>query len=75
LFSGAGSTIRIDEVETLASNAGTQALEGLTMGADEQTPELEWSACDIGELIVYNADISDANRTLLEEYLAAKWAT
>ncbi len=73
LFNGSSGTIRVDKTETAAGDTGTFPLEGLTAAANFNSTPGEFGAHDIGELIIYNADISDADRTLLETYLADRW--
>ena len=73
LFNGASSTIRVNKSETKTGNAGTQGVDGLTLGSNQASTPTEFSATDIAEVIIYDADVSDANRTIIEDYLATKW--
>lgn len=73
LFSGVNTTIRIDKVETVSGNGGTTPCQGFTVGANSNTSATEFAAQDIAEILIYNSDVSDEDRTSIENFLTAKW--
>lgn len=52
-------------------SVGTNTFNGLIIGADT-TPD-SWSNIDVGEFLVYDNDVSDADRDKIETYLADRW--
>lgn len=69
---GASSLIRRDGVQIASGNANTGAFNNnITIGAN-QTPTIFFTG-DIGELLIYRADLSDADRDAVELYLMEKW--
>ncbi|WP_394840078.1 hypothetical protein LVJ94_24630 [Pendulispora rubella] len=52
-------------------DAGLPAMDALTLGC---APGMdEFASAMVGEILVYTASLSDANRRLVEEYLRGKW--
>lgn len=72
LFNGASSEYWINGASVGSGDAGTRDLDGITLGANG-TLSGKWADCEIGEVIVYNADISDADHDKVTGYLANKW--
>lgn len=71
VFNGASSSLRADAVSSSSGNPGTNALTSLVLGAGG----VEFANIEIGEWIMYNVALSDANRDAVEAYLKAKWST
>ena len=73
LYEGASSTFRLDGGAETDSGAvdGDATMTGLTLG--ERGSGGTDSQCYIGEIMVYDADVSDSDRTLLETYLKDRW--
>jgi len=71
LFSSTSSTMRVNGTQTDSGNVGTEAMNGITVGA-RFIPN-QFADIDVCEILVYNADVSDEDRDLLEAYLIEKW--
>ena len=71
LFNGASSEYWINGILKISGDAGSYPLDGVTLGANYIFAQ--YADCEICEVIVYNADISDVTRDKLTGYLANKW--
>lgn len=71
LFNGASSEYWINGISKVSGDAGTNTLDGLTLGAARVFTSN--ADCEICEVIIYNADISDVSRDKITGYLANKW--
>jgi hypothetical protein len=72
VFNGASSAGWVDAVSLFASNLGAQNLaSGITVGAGQNGDENLTG--DIGELLLYDSELSAPDRASVEAYLAAKW--
>lgn len=71
LFNGASSVARIDGTQDISGDVGSNALDGLTVGANRA--DGQHGDYDVGEVLVYDADLSDTNRNSVETYLSDKW--
>lgn len=72
LYNGSSSTGRIDGSQVLSGDAGSNALNGVTVGTYAGA-DSNFGNVDIGEVIIYDADLSDSDRDAVESYLADKW--
>ena len=54
-----------------AQDVGTNTLDGIRLGANDTGTN--FALVDISEMLIYNADVSDTDRDLIEDYLATKW--
>jgi len=70
-FNGANSKYWHNGVLVASGEAGAQALDGISLG--KQQSGINYADCDIMEVIIYNADISDVDRVKITGYLAKKW--
>lgn len=70
LSDGANSKISVDGGSAFTGNAGTANAGGVNIFA---VPSSGQMAAEIYEFIGYNAEITGANLTALQSYLAAKW--
>ena len=71
LFNGVSSALYINGVLDVAGAIGTGVMDGLTLGINYVLSYP--SNSEIGEVIIYNADISDVDRDKITGYLANKW--
>ena len=71
VFNGASSIGLINGGSQVSANFGTQGLGGLTLGMNGSTGN--YLNGDIGEVLVFNAVLSTADRQQVEGYLAWKW--
>ena len=72
LYDGTSSNLRYDGgAETFNVNCGTLDMNGLYLGGRKTGANV--SKIDIGEIIVYDADVSDSDRLGVETYLKQKW--
>lgn len=71
LFNNTGSSLKINGGATKTGTTGTNKMTGIRIGAASNLAA--WIG-DIGEVIIYNAAVSAADRLLVESYLNAKWA-
>ena len=71
LFNGASSEYWINGTSVVSGNAGTFALNGITLAANEVLSQN--SSSELMEVIGYHADLTDADRLGINNYLAAKW--
>lgn len=72
IVNGSATTFSISNATT-AGNVGTTALGSLNIGA--RSPGNEYWIGAMGELILYNRIITEAERVTLNSYLQTKWAT
>jgi len=72
LFNGASSALRKSRSALISGDAGTDGFNGITLGAATGGGS-NFSNLEIAEILVYDSDLSDANRDLVEAYLEAKW--
>ena len=72
LFNTTASEVRRNK-SSLSSglNVGTETLDGFRLGANI-TPG-QYADIDVSELLIYNADVSDADRDSIENYLQTRW--
>jgi len=74
LYEGASSTFRLDGGdETDSGTVGSVTMTGLTLAQRGDGVADRFSKCYIGEIIVYEADVSDSDRLGVETYLKQKW--
>jgi len=74
LYNGASSTFRLDGgTETDSGTVGSVTMTGLTLAQRGDGVADRFSQCYIGEIMVYESDVSDSDRTLLETYLKDRW--
>jgi len=72
VFATTSSDIRRDgNYIAEAQSVGTNALDGLTVGA--RFSDEEWFSGDIAEIIVFDSELSLANIMVVEEYLSSKY--
>lgn len=71
VHNGATSHIMTDETE-ISGNAGATAISDIYVGAN-QAPG-NYANGNIAEILIYNSDLSDANRTIVLAYLNNKYA-
>jgi len=71
LFNGASSQFWLNGISEASGDAGSRALDGITIGAlyDGARP---WKG-DIAEIIVYDAGLSNADKNEVGSYLATKY--
>lgn len=74
VFDGAASLASVDGVATAALSPGTNALNGLTIGASYTLAALSCLTGYIYEIIVYNTALTTAQRQQVEGYLANTYA-
>ncbi len=71
LWNGASSDLRRDASSVLSGNAGAGGTwNGITLGALSGGG---YGDAQIGEVLIYNANISGGDRTNIETYLATRW--
>lgn len=73
LFSGVSSDLRINGTSVVSGDAGSNNLDGITIACNYLTTSIFFKGY-IAEILIYDPSISDANRSLLENYLNTKWA-
>ena len=73
LFDGASSEVWIDGTSTATGDAGATAMQMLHLGAN--TVGTEPFTGDIGEIMVYDSGLSDADRLRVEDYLSKRWGS
>jgi hypothetical protein len=72
LYNSTSSTIRRNGSQIGSTGSvGSETTDGLNLGAVWNNTQP--SAFDVCEFIIYNADVSGTDRTLIEDYLATKW--
>jgi hypothetical protein len=72
LYDGTSSLLRYDGgAETFNVNCGTLDMNGLTLAQRKTGANV--AKIEIGEIIVYDADVSDSDRLGVETYLKQKW--
>lgn len=71
--SGALSAVYVDGTQLATGDAGANGLTGFTVGANPAGNGP--SAMDAGEILIYAAGLTAGQRTSLNAYLKAKWAT
>lgn len=71
-FNGATSKIWVDGVLTTTGNAGAGALAGVTLG-NRGGGGPYFLDGDLAEICIYNSTLSQINRDLVVDYLAARW--
>jgi len=72
LFNTTASDTRRNKTDLVTGqDVGTNTFNGLILGANDQGNQD--AGIDISEYLVYNADVSDSDRDLIETYLANKW--
>jgi fibronectin-binding autotransporter adhesin len=67
-----GNAVAYSSGNVLATSTGKQGPNSLSLGNGGLYPG-EWSNGSIGELVVYNTVLSDADRQAVESYLMNKW--
>lgn len=72
LFDGATSQLWIDGVSDASGDAGTDGMGGLTVGMNYSDSGLGWVG-DIAEIIIYDAELSDADKNEVGNYLADRY--
>jgi hypothetical protein len=72
IANGASSTLRVNG-SAVTGNPGTQGVNGVTIGARNNTTQ-DWATVDIGEILLYSGALSAGDQTTIENYLTAKWA-
>lgn len=72
LFNGVSGEFWINGISVANGDVGAKGLTGITLGA-LWTSGAVYADCQISEVIVYNADISDVSRDKITGYLADKW--
>lgn len=71
-FGTGGSLIRVDRVEEVVGSANTGPFDtDIFLGANNAGNN-PWDG-DIGEVLIYDADLTDAERAAIEAYLMTKW--
>lgn len=70
-FTGASSKSYFEGITTGAGNPGTGGLTGLLLGCTYDF--VSFADCDIAEVILYGATLSDADQKSLEGYLAKRY--
>lgn len=76
-FNGASSSIFVDGTSIVTGNAGTNGMDGATIGSDYVADTLGNGANhtgDIAEVIVYSPTLSAVDREIVEDVLGAKYA-
>ena len=71
-YNGASSAIRVDSAADASGDAGTLALDGLTVPQDSGKL-VSPGAVDVGQIAVYNPDASGYSRSDVEDYFTGKW--
>lgn len=70
---GASSSVRQDKSAVVSGDAGAHGLNGLTVGAQKDATTHQ--NVDVGEILVYTANLSDSSRNDVESYLDNKWGS
>lgn len=71
-YNGASSNIKTNEVTYISGNAGAQSLSGLNVGRQLSGTPYYFKG-GIAEIIIYNADVSAADRAKLRTYFKHKY--
>ena len=72
LYNTTASHFRRNKSDIATSqDVGTNTLDGIRLGANDTGTN--FALVDISEMLIYNADVSDTDRDLIEDYLATKW--
>lgn len=72
VFNGTSSSIAVNGGSPATGSAGTRTADGFTVGGNRSTAQ--FLNGEIAELLVYGADLIAAEKTIVENYLAAKYA-
>jgi len=72
LFNGASSQFWHNGISQASGDAGAQNMDGLTLGGQNNI-SARWSG-DIAELLIYNSNLSTADKNEVGAYLATKYA-
>ncbi len=70
-FDGASSDLRRNESSILSGDFNTIDSGGITFARRYDTSD--FSAIDVAEVLIYEAELSDSDRDDIEEYLIDKW--
>ena len=71
LYNGASCQFWHNGVSEVSGNAGANGIDGVTIGADIAGSDC-WDG-DIVEIIHYDADLSDADKNQVGNYLATRY--
>jgi hypothetical protein len=76
VFNGASSQFWLDGVSEASGDAGSKDVDGLTIGANYQgaAGNVDWIG-DIAEIIIYDSELSAADRAEVETYLSNKYGS
>ena len=72
VFNGSGSELWHNGVSVLTGNCGTAAMDGLTAGSGYNQGTQLWYG-DIAEIVIYDAELSDADKNEVGGYLADRY--
>lgn len=72
VFNGASSAMHINGAASASGNAGTAVIDGLTLGAKNDSTSHFTGY--IAECLIYNGLLTIADKNLVQNYLAAKYA-
>ena len=71
LFNDASSEFWSNGVSEASGDADPKVLDGITVGANYNTAS-RWKG-DVGELLIYDSGLSDADKNELGSYLGMRW--
>lgn len=71
IFNSVSSAFFADGTSILSGDAGSNILDGLTIGAKNSLSQ-EWPG-EIAELLIYTADLTANEKNLVQNYLASKY--
>jgi hypothetical protein len=74
ILNGASSSHQVNAATAANGNAGTQVLNGITIGANNVSPFSNCWTGDVGEVLLYSGSLSSGDQTSVRNYLNGRWA-
>ncbi|MDB2414011.1 LamG domain-containing protein, partial [Flavobacteriaceae bacterium] len=71
-FNGSSSVLYVDGTPGTTGNVGDNSINGFWIGEENGSSEPNWNGL-IGEILIFDAILSEADRQKIEGYLAHKW--
>ncbi|MDC3284937.1 LamG domain-containing protein, partial [Flavobacteriaceae bacterium] len=71
-FNGSSSVLYVDGTAGTTGNVGDNSINGFWIGEENGSSEPNWNGL-IGEILIFDAILSEADRQKIEGYLAHKW--
>ena len=71
-FNGSSSVLYVDGTAGSTGNVGDNSINGFWIGEENGSSDPNWNGL-IGEILIFDAILSEADRQKIEGYLAHKW--